>query len=712
MTWRTWVSLVCATSVLWSVVPARALAGEAPFSVVVEYADGHLETVQEYAANASAALEQAQQRTQGVHVELDVAYHLALVPNDPLFAAQVQLEQIGAPAAWDTRTDAGEVIVAVLDSGVDTSNPELASNLWVNPREIAGNGVDDDSNGYTDDVNGWNFVEDSADPRPQITEGATAAGLHHGTVVAGIIGAEGNNGVGVVGVTWNVQILPVRVLDSTGSGTTVTVAEGIRYATAVGADVINLSFVGSGVSPTLANAISAAQAAGVVIVAAAGNENLDVDTTPQYPVCYSGVIGVGSVNASDVKSSFSNYGSCVDIVAPGENVTSTLLYAPASGHTSPTGGGWYGTSVASPFVSGAAALIRASMPNASVENVEQILKSHAVSIAGSNPGFGDDLGAGRLSVSTLVADATVVAANRVSILTIPRAGDSPRVREYSDAGKVLQQFYGAPQKLQNGAMVRSGDVNGDGSAEVVTATLQGSDARVRTYSRTGQQLKSFLVFPSTYRGGVSLAVGDVTGDGAAEIVVGTQLGSSQIRVFSGDGALLGQFFAFTKQYRGGVSLAVGDLNADGVNEVLVAKRAGEARISAYTFAGKLTRSFLAFPRTYRSGVTVAVGDVTGDGQPDVVVGAVQGSPTVRVLSASGVLIRNYSAYDRAQTGGVSVAVGDVDGDGIAEILTGTGPGAKPEVRVWRKAGQQRSLLFNAYTSVSRTGIDVSVLASI
>ena len=249
--------------------------------------------------------------------EPNVTYHAAVIPNDPDYPLQTQFPQIGAPAAWDTRTDASSVVVAVLDSGVDITNPDLTANIWANAKEIAGDTLDNDGNGFVDDVQGWNFIENSNDSRPQLSAGATVAGLNHGTVIAGIIGAQGNNGVAGTGVAWNAKILPVRVLDSTGSGSTVTVAQGIAYAVKAGADIINLSFVGSGVSPTLAAAIVEAQTAGVLIVAAAGNENLDLDVTPQYPACYDGVLGIASVDSNDVKSSFSNYGSCIDLVAPG-----------------------------------------------------------------------------------------------------------------------------------------------------------------------------------------------------------------------------------------------------------------------------------------------------------------------------------------------------------------------------------------------------------
>ena len=693
-------------------IPPQVAAAQGVFHTVVQYTDGRLSLVSGRGFSADDAAARQRLLPNVRWAEPNVTYHAAAIPDDPEYPLQAQLPQIGAPAAWDTRTDASSVTVAVLDSGVDTTNPDLAENIWTNPQEVAGDGIDNDANGFVDDVHGWNFVEDSNDPRPQLTTGATVAGLHHGTVIAGIIGARGNNSVAGTGVAWKANILPVRVLDSTGSGSTVTVAQGIAYAAKAGASVINLSFVGSGASATLATAIASAQAAGVLIVAAAGNENLDLDVTPQYPVCYDGVLGVASVSSEDVKSTFSNYGSCVDLTAPGENITSTLFYAPSHGYSAVSGTGWYGTSVASPFVAGAAALLQATVPALTANGIAAALEAQAASITAQNPEFTSDLGAGRLNLLTLLSTTVATSVARSNVVVVPSAGDSPRVREYNAQGKLLRQFYTGPSKSRVGASVVTADVTGDGVSEFVTGFQQGAEPRIRIHDRTGKQLRSVLAFPMSFRGGVSLAVGDVTGDGVAEIIVGTDTGSSQVRVFDVAGHVLQQFFAFGKVYRGGVSLAVGDVTGDGVADLVVAKRQSEARVTVFTATGKLQRSFLAFPTTVRKGVSLAVGDVTGTAAPEIIVGLWQGAPRTRVLTSAGKLIREFYAYDRALASGVRVSVGDVNGDGMADIITGTGPGAKPEVRTWANAGVTRTKLFNAYTAASRTGIAVNTIPAV
>ena len=154
------------------------------------------------------------------------------------------------------------------------------------------------------------------------------------------------------------------------------------------------------------------------------------------------------------------------------------------------------------------------------------------------------------------------------------------------------------------------------------------------------------------------------------------------------------------------------MTGDGVTDIVVAKRQKEARVSVYSGTGKLQRTFLVFPTTVRQGVSLAVGNVTGTETPEIIVGLWQGAPRTRVLSSTGKLLREFYAYDKALTGGVRVGVGDVDGDGTVDIVTGTGPGAKPEVRIWANTGATRTKLFNAFTTQSRTGIQVNTISAL
>lgn len=262
-------------------------------------------------------------------------YEAAATANDPRFSQIWGLNNTGqsvlgvngtpdadidATEAWDKETGSAATVVAVLDSGVAYDHPDLAGNIWTNSGETGSgkdtNNADDDSNGFRDDSHGWDFVDDDNAPRDL---------LGHGTHVAGTIGAVGNNSYGTTGVSWDVSIMPLRVLDAEGSGRTSDVASAISYAAAKGADVINLSLGGPDFSNSVSSAISSSS--GVLIVAAAGNENVNNDLTPSYPCSYpaANVVCVAATDINDNLASYSNYGALnVDLAAPGSRVVSTV----------------------------------------------------------------------------------------------------------------------------------------------------------------------------------------------------------------------------------------------------------------------------------------------------------------------------------------------------------------------------------------------------
>lgn len=241
--------------------------------------------------------------------------------------------------------------VAVLDSGIDASNPEFRDNLWTNQAEVAGNGLDDDGNGYVDDVHGPDVV--NGDGHPVDDHG-------HGTAVASVIGARGDNGIGISGVAWRVRLMPVKVLAGNGWGTTVSVIEGLRYSLAKGARVINMSLNGAERSQALEQAIRDAEAQGALVVTSAGNDGRDRDRVASYPASVDSpaVLTVASTNRAGGLAYASAHGRTeVDMAAPGEDVLTSDL------------GGRYvsrsGTSYAAAHVSGAAALLAAARPDAS-----------------------------------------------------------------------------------------------------------------------------------------------------------------------------------------------------------------------------------------------------------------------------------------------------------------------------------------------------------
>jgi thermitase len=269
---------------------------------------------------------------------------------------------VDAPEAWSTTSGNAETVVAVIDSGVDIGHPDLKNNVWVNADEVAGNGIDDDGNGYVDDVNGWDFVKNDATV-------FDSGDNPHGTHVAGTIAAEGNNNVGVVGVNWRAQIMPLKFLDATGSGYTSHAIKALDYAVANGAKISNNSYGGGGFLQSFLDSLRKADAAGHLFIAAAGNGGGDGvgddnDATPSYPASYDSpnVVAVAATNRKDSMASFSNYGATsVDIAAPGVGILSTV----PGGYDS-----YSGTSMATPHVAGAAALLKSNHPSLPVAEIK------------------------------------------------------------------------------------------------------------------------------------------------------------------------------------------------------------------------------------------------------------------------------------------------------------------------------------------------------
>ena len=209
----------------------------------------------------------------------DYKVSITATPNDPSFGSLWGLDAISAPTAWNTGTGTGHTIVAVIDSGIAYNHPDLKNNIWRNPGEIAGNGIDDDHDGYVDDVYGYNFVANNGNPMDD---------NGHGTHVAGTIGAVGDNGVGVAGVDWHAKIMALKFLDSSGSGYLSNAVRALNFAVAHGAKVVNASFGGGGYDAAMATALANARTHGVIVVAAAGNDGTNNDANPVYPANYTG----------------------------------------------------------------------------------------------------------------------------------------------------------------------------------------------------------------------------------------------------------------------------------------------------------------------------------------------------------------------------------------------------------------------------------------
>ncbi len=294
-------------------------------------------------------------------------------PNDARFSEQWALDNhaqnggkegadIGALRAWETTTGDDDIVVAVLDSGVDYTHSDLQNNIWVRPDNIEQ--YEDRDLGSFEDVHGYNAVDNTGDPMDE---------NGHGTHCAGVIGAEGGNEIGISGVNWKVKIMPLKFMNASGFGTTKDAIEAINYVIARKRDGVNVRVIsaswGSKMrSQALEDVIRKAQEAGILFVAASGNNSSNTDQLPQYPAGYNlpNVISVAALNRQDELASFSNYGvKTVHVAAPGANILSTWLGNEYEEHS--------GTSMATPMVSGVAALVLSKRPDLSVEELRSVL---------------------------------------------------------------------------------------------------------------------------------------------------------------------------------------------------------------------------------------------------------------------------------------------------------------------------------------------------
>jgi serine protease len=337
---------------------------------------------------------------------------ISYVPNDPYISVQWYLEHIHAFEAWEAVRADSSIMIAIVDTGVDMIHPDLAGAIYVNPGESGldeggrnrrTNGRDDDGNGLTDDWHGYDFggtdgYNPDNDPTPQ---------HYHGTHVAGIAAARGDNNIGIVGIAYGATLLPVKISDDARDSDPMLTAgfDGIKYAADMGARIINCSWGGPGRSQAEQEVIDYATARGSLVVAAAGNEGIRTDI---FPSSYRGVLSVASVMKSDTRSVFSNFNANVGITAPGDEIYSTVPTSSLSnGYMSASG-----TSMATPIVAGTAALVASKYPELGPEQIAAVLRATSDDISNQNPTQNNLLGRGRINVerAVVVGPNTVAAA--------------------------------------------------------------------------------------------------------------------------------------------------------------------------------------------------------------------------------------------------------------------------------------------------------------
>ncbi len=588
--------------------------------------------------------------------EPDEIIQVARTPNDPSYEMLYGPALIGAETVWNTTIGNPNFVVGVIDTGVDYTHPDLVANIYTNPGEIAGNLIDDDNNGFIDDIRGWDFANDDNDPMDDDD---------HGTHVAGTIGAVGDNGVGVTGVNWAVKIMPLKFLSPFGGRTSDAIAA-VNYSVQMGVKVTNNSWGGGGFSRALARAIGGAQTAGQIFVAAAGNDTSDNDITSHFPSNYGtvfdNVVVVAATDSNDVLADFSNYGA-----------TTVTLAAPGVGIFSTRPGNSYqfldGTSMASPQVAGAISLFWGAHPTLTYTQVINALERTVDRIPGLT---GLVSTGGRLNVAKLFAGSAVPP-------VVVNAPVGTEVVRLLGVGGATQLALTPHPGFLGGIVTAAGDVTGDGVADVVTAATLGG--HVKTFDGvTGTEQRSFYGFEG-YKGPINLAIGDLTGDGVGDIIVAANL-NGHIKVFDGITNEL-TFSAFVYQgYFGAIAVSAGDTDGDGRNELITAADGG-AGVHVKAFGSgtqSLRDSFFATGPGSWPEFSVSAVDLDLDGIAELMVS--QG-PRVRVLNSQTKAVRaDFIAFDPLSTDRVTVQAGRFTGDPSAELVAVRETQGRAQVRVF------------------------------
>lgn len=632
------------------------------------------------------------------------------------------LDQMSAPDAWEVETGSEETIVAVLDAGFDLDHEDLVSQYWHNEDELAGDDKDNDGNGYDDDVIGWDFVDGDPDPSSEIDDAVSDTVASHGTVIAGIIGATANNGIGITGINWDVSLMPLRVLNEAGAGTTTDVRRAIVYAVENGADVINLSFTFTQTDGRLRETIEWAYDQGVILVAAVGNGAVDTDATPIYPACFdlevgkNVVIGVAATDQDDFKADFSNFGTaCTDLAAPGVDIFASVYHDSSSlafitAYASP----WEGTSLASPMVSGAAALLRSRYPSLTPDQVRNTLKLSVDSVAETSLEARKQLGAGRLNLSrALEYAATIAGQGRTtsgstvtpsgSFVVAQGRGSQPTVRRVTGSGEVLSEFLAYHPEFLGGVRLAVGDVDGDGQEEIVTGAGPSGGPQVRIFDMDGNVEGQFFAFDEGNRLGIFVASGDVNGDGVDEIfVTSDEGGTGQIRIFNRYGHLKGAFFPHGRT-TSPLQVAVANVDTDAEEEVITALgSSGDGTVMVHDGTGRYVDSFTAL-QGKATGLSLAHADTDRDGMEELIVAAAEGHvPAVGVYNQGGELLTSFFAFPLEFRPGVHVTSGDIDRNGTVEIYVTAMGGGGPHMRIFNAQAQLIGGFF-AFDSFNRYG---------
>jgi hypothetical protein len=648
-----------------------------------------------------------------IYAEYEPVYKIDYVPNDASYGQQWFHEYIRSELAWDYTTGNEDIIIGIVDSGIKWNHPDLQDNIWVNEPELnststsgtnpmtinwatgsvsGGNGIDDDGNGKIDDCIGWNFYNNNNQSYQDYIDN------DHGTHVAGCAGAVGDNYVGVTGPIMTVKLISSRHSpDYTSSNSIYNGHQGIYYCADSGADIINCSWGGAGGSATANAAVNYAMSHGAIVVCAAGNENLNIASYPHYPGNATNAVCVAATGPnSDVKANFSNYGTPVDVSAPGDNIYSTIIAG--NGYAS-----YGGTSMASPVAAGVAALIKSIHTGLTSQELKTRLEYTCDNIDAVNPSYIGMLGAGRVNsfkgtMYDLIPNLFIAEINMIE-----QTGDGDGV---ANPGEVINLLI----NLENDDFwIDAVDITATLSCDVAEVTIL-NDAT--TYSditsgssgwnsgdpfsfETPADLTDFVIpltmtisaNPSAtwpyeverefqveltlaqagwpiFIGGASSSAGcidDLENSGQKEVIFGDQGGN--LHVMHSDGTYVNGFPVDTGGAITG-AVAVGDVDGDNIDDVVVANEAGH--VIAYDNGGSIIYD-------YDAGGMIKgcpmIADVDDNGTMEVIACTFIGGE-VHVIKSDGTSFTNFPA---TLSGGVlsSPAIGDLDDDGNLDVVAAT-----------------------------------------